>query len=820
MAVAPPVLNLAIDFAANPTAGHADILQGQDGVTSFWRLNNIATMLDSVGSNNGVIEGTPTTTTSPLTFDADPALAFDGTSDAAYVPTAANLTSKANFTVSGWLYLPSLPAGTRDLVAKRGAWLLQVDSTGHLIATLKDDTSTAAVTTNSVLATATFPHIALTYDSVNISIYINGVLDNQVAYTAGWEAGFQPIRFAASPSTAVPTWQSSTTNSGTSTSAVGNTPASTGNGDLLLAHVHAGSGTTTVPAFTPPAGWTLLGIVDNPGAQASATRVYYKIAGGSEPGSYTWTLNVNSTWVVAVTRVTGQDTFAPIANPPYSNKTSGTSHSTGAHIPDVDNNMVLAFFSIEDNTTWTESSGTERYDAGTGSNRIAMCSQTQASAAAITVTGTSGTSDAGSAIIVIVGGAGRQYVAASYKDWSFENVARTSDELQSRYESRSSGLGTYTGVTSAARLASVKLSSRQYERNAMEAGTSNYPLNDPTRKIDPSNQASPLWPNVIPNRRIRSQATFGGVTYPIAIHFIDRYPLQWDVPGYASVDVSASDAFKILNLAGVSGILPVGFSGEQIDKLLDKALWPQAARAIDAGTYVMAAAVLADGTKAKSEIDTIVASEGGLFFIDESGIATYHDAAHRGTQTRSTTSQATFTDSGGEIAYHDLQPSYDETLIVNDWIVSPDPSAPGAATQEALDHLSIAKFGRITSPPLSTRLASNADALSRANALLNETAFPALRFDYIVVKPSTTLGWQKCLSLRVSDRVTVVCNPVPAAGGTPISKDCFIEGKSIAMTPDGLWVFTFPLSPVSSGNYYGTIVRGGPISYWRDNTVA
>src|SRR6476619_4970082 len=101
MTVEPPVPKVEIDFTGNPTAGHADILEGMDNVTSFWRLDSVTTLLDAVGTNPGVIEGTPTTTTSPLPFDPDPALAFNGTSNAAYVPTSAGLTSKGPFTLAG-----------------------------------------------------------------------------------------------------------------------------------------------------------------------------------------------------------------------------------------------------------------------------------------------------------------------------------------------------------------------------------------------------------------------------------------------------------------------------------------------------------------------------------------------------------------------------------------------------------------------------------------------------------------------------------------------------------------------------------------------
>jgi hypothetical protein len=406
------------------------------------------------------------------------------------------------------------------------------------------------------------------------------------------------------------------------------------------------------------------------------------------------------------------------------------------------------------------------------------------------------------------------------KDWSFENVARDADDLLSRYESRKSGVGTWVDVSADVKAVDTRGCGRQYERGTIEGGTATVTFNDPNRKYDPSNTSSPFWPNVKKNRKIRITCTFGGSTYQLFKGFIERWPPVWDVPRYTEITITAGDGFKPLNLAGVNGTLPIGFSGSQINTLLDKALWPVADRAINAGSYVMAAATLATDAKAKSEIDTITESELGLFFVDAAGLATFHDKAHRGSQTRSTVSQATFTDTGGEIAYQGLVPSDDDDKIINNWLVSPDPSAVAAATQEVFDHVSMAENFPLTQSR-STRLASNADALSQANALLDETSVTALRFDSIEIIPTTTVGFQKCLGLTISDRVTVI--RTPGASGSTVNKDCFVEGTGSWSVRPGLsggWKVSFPLSPVSSGNYYQTIIRDGPISYWRMATVA
>ncbi len=815
-----PTPVIEIDFLSNPTASYADIQTNQDNVVSFWRMNSATTFLDEKLAHNGTIIGTPTTTASPYTYDSDLALAFDGSSDGAYVASGSDFISKGDMSIAGWLRIDSLPASNRDVVAKRGAWLLQVTSTGKLTWTLKDDNSGATVTSNSTLAVNTWYHVAAVYDSVNILLYINGVLDNSTAYTAGWEASDTPIRFAQTWSGTSPTWQSSTTANGSSATATGTKPASTASGDLMLAYIHGG-GTSAVTVNSVPTGWTQQALLTNSqGGEQIVAALYSKVAGASEPASYSWGFSTGADWLATVSRFTGTDTVSPLANPVYAVATTGNSLVTGAHIPNVDSNMVLAFFSVHEGGTWTESSGTERYDYNPFAS-AAMCSQTQASAASISVTGTaSGSSGSmpGAAMLVVLAGT-PSYATVSMKDWAFSNVARTNAEIARDYVSRSSGTGTWTNVSTSVRAFDIVNASRQYELDQMEAGTTSVLLKDENRSFDPANTSSPYSPNVIPMRKIRGSTTYNGTVYDLFYTYIERWPPQYLALGYQEIGITSVDGFDGLALADVSGSLAAGFSGAQINALLDKALWPKDKRAMDQGQYVMAEQTLSNA-KALGAIQEIAASERGIFFIDKSGVATFHDSAHRGSFTRSTQSQVTFTDnhSSTGIFYQDLAPSFDKDKIINDWTVVPDSSAFGAATQRQEDATSQARYWR-RSNSRTTKLVSNSDALSQAGNLLNETAYPALRFDSIKVLPTTTAAYQACLELRISDRVTVIRGNNPQWDGTVITKDCFIEARRISARPSAPWEFTFALSPVSSGNYYSTIIRDGPISYWRMDSV-
>jgi hypothetical protein len=814
--MAVPTLVAEIDFTGNPSAGYYDKLHSSDGLVSYWRMADAATLTDEMAANTGTVIATPSLVSGALPFDTNQALSFNGSTQRAYVPSSSSLTP-TDMTVQGWVKVPSLPGGTRDLVAKRGTWGFQISSTGIVTFAVKNDTSNVAVNSNAPLATNTYYHLTGVHDSTNnmVYLYVDGVLDQSSVWANGREGNDRPIYFAATPSSASPTWQSSTTATGSSTSVTGTAPASVGAGDLLIAHLCTITGGG---AITPPTGWVQQAIQTPPNASHIA-RVYYKIATGTD--SYTFTMAVSGFWAIAVSRITGVDAVSPFANPTYSTSAQGAvTIATGSHLGNVDNNLVLALFTANQASTFTEDSGTtERYDftgGGGGVGTVAMSSLAQASAAALNVTGTVASGTQGkSVVMLIVSGAGyNSHTAVTEDDWTFWNRVLSADEVLSQFTARLSGVGAWVNVTNDLKSASTN-TGRQYELNRMEAGTSTVALNDLQRRYDPANTNSPFSPNIIPLRKMRLRATKGS-TYPVFRGFVERWPERWVGPSYAETTLTLVDGFEPLALAGVSGTLPSALSGTQINTLLDKAGWPSADRTIDAGLFTMATTELTADATALGEIQEIADSELGIFFIDAAGIATFHDRAHRWTQTRSLVSQATFVDaaSGGGVLYTDLQPSFDKDKTINEWRVS---TAQNESATDS-DQISAGAFFK-RSQTRSTRLDNLPDAQTQATALVRDTAKPALRFDSLTVKPVTDTDWTTVLGLAISDRVTVIRNPVPAAGGSTISKFCFVEGINWQLVPGNTWQVAFQLSPIISATYYDTIIGDGPVSYWRLDTV-
>jgi hypothetical protein len=89
-------------------------------------------------------------------------------------------------------------------------------------------------------------------------------------------------------------------------------PSGTASGDLLIGVIVTDGDAGT---FTPPSGWTLInsGTADPGGITDQVTLgAWYKIAGGSEPPSYTWNWTNSQAVYAFIIRITGHDSSNPI----------------------------------------------------------------------------------------------------------------------------------------------------------------------------------------------------------------------------------------------------------------------------------------------------------------------------------------------------------------------------------------------------------------------------------------------------------------------------------------------------------------------------
>jgi PKD repeat protein len=142
---------------------------------------------------------------------------------------------------------------------------------------------------------------------------------------------------------------STTVNTDTTTSAITIAkPPGTVAGDVLVSCL-ASNGTRVSPTGVP-AGWTQIAAV----LQGTSTRAfgYYKVAGASEPTSYTWTLNAPVKASGGIARYSGVSAAAPLDGTPQS--ASGASATTGTVAgvtTSAANAMLVGCMSIDSSAT-------------------------------------------------------------------------------------------------------------------------------------------------------------------------------------------------------------------------------------------------------------------------------------------------------------------------------------------------------------------------------------------------------------------------------------------------------------------------------------
>ncbi|HEY5986439.1 MAG TPA: hypothetical protein VIV12_08695 [Streptosporangiaceae bacterium] len=181
-------------------------------------------------------------------------------------------------------------------------------------------------------------------------------------------------------------------------------------------------------------------------------------------------------------------------------------------------------------------------------------------------------------------------------------------------------------------------------------GTCTFELLNTSRDYYPDNTGSPVYPNVKPGRVARVQATLSATTYTLFKGYADDLDVQPN-PGERSVALGCVDALTRVAGVKLSTALHPGLrTGAAVELILDAVGWPDADRDIDTGATTIEY-WWEEGTDAKEALQKIVASEGSpaMVYVDYStGYFVFKDRHHRLIDSTSTSSQATFRDTGTE----------------------------------------------------------------------------------------------------------------------------------------------------------------------------
>jgi RHS repeat-associated protein len=161
-------------------------------------------------------------------------------------------------------------------------------------------------------------------------------------------------------------------------------PAGVVTNDVLV----AGITMRGAPTITAPSGWTL---VRSDASGSTVTQaVYRKVAGGSEPASYTWTFGAPIDGVVgAIAAYSGVNTTTPIDVSGGQANASSTSVTAPSVTTTVTNTKLVGFFGTADDATFTAPSGmTERTDILINSSQDGSASSADVTQASAGATGT------------------------------------------------------------------------------------------------------------------------------------------------------------------------------------------------------------------------------------------------------------------------------------------------------------------------------------------------------------------------------------------------------------------------------------------------
>lgn len=144
-----------------------------------------------------------------------------------------------------------------------------------------------------------------------------------------------------------------------------NRPGGLAMNDVMIAaiSVRGGSGT----GITAPAGWTIVNTIDSGTTLRMA--VYFKVATGAEPGSYTWTFSSSQKASGGIVAFRNVDIAAPIDDEVgQAGATDGIGQISAPSITTtIPNTRLVASFAVAHGTNFTPPPGmNERYDVDSG----------------------------------------------------------------------------------------------------------------------------------------------------------------------------------------------------------------------------------------------------------------------------------------------------------------------------------------------------------------------------------------------------------------------------------------------------------------------
>jgi hypothetical protein len=317
--------------------------------------------------------------------------------------------------------------------------------------------------------------------------------------------------------------------------------------------------------------------------------------------------------------------------------------------------------------------------------------------------------------------------------------------------------------------------------------TATSPSNAVTARYRPSLGGSPANGTAL----FVDDVQFSGVLWS---GYADSWTDQSDgVSTYDQVTLPCSDAFKVLAgiILAVQGSSGSGDdSGDRVNRILDAAGWDPDARRVDEGDSLVQATTFGDS--ALSLLQLTADTEIGSLYAGADGAVVFRHRQALLTDARSVTPQVVLGDlpgtvqaAGTEVPYAGVTRARDDTNLANDV----QATRVGGTLQEAQDLTSQSQYLFVRSYARSDLLlTTDAEAQQWAQWVLYVSKDAAERFDHVDVDPMADPAslFPQLLGRDIGDRIQVWRRPAGVA--SPITKDCFIRGITLAYdSPTQSW---------------------------------
>jgi hypothetical protein len=313
-----------------------------------------------------------------------------------------------------------------------------------------------------------------------------------------------------------------------------------------------------------------------------------------------------------------------------------------------------------------------------------------------------------------------------------------------------SAAGFYDVTAFADHITLTRGKSRELDR--FNAGHLTVGFNNVNRYFDPTWTSSPFYGQIVPRRAIRYKVD-GKVQFTGEV---DDWNLSYQPDGNSDAEVSGYDAFSSLSKQALTGGTATSqLSGARINAVLDDSgvNWGYSGRKIDAGQEVLQADVIPARQDVLGYINTIEATEPGIFFIGKDGSANFRD---RSTNTAAGYS-LTLADDGTGIKYSAVTVIYGSELLYNQSQLT----RLNGGTATGNDTASQATYGIRTYS--ATGLLHNSDLAmgTLAAYLVNQYNQPEYRFDAVevIVSDLNTVDRGKVLDLEIGSICKIIFTP-------------------------------------------------------------